>query len=100
MISIKKASIAAACVTMFMASPLLANEVYICKHDTQIRQITVTYATAGQSVPCEVTYIKETGTESLWEAQNLAGYCEEKAAAFVEKQRAWGWECAKQEAMQ
>ena len=29
----------------------------------------------------------------MWSATNAAGYCEEKAAAFVEKQQGWGWEC-------
>jgi len=98
MISMKKAALAAACTTLFMASPLLANETYICKHGNQERQISVVYTNEGSPTPCEVTYTKDTGTQSLWRAENLAGYCEEKAAAFVEKQRSWGWACDKQEA--
>ncbi len=98
MISIKKAAVAAACTTVLMASSAIANETYICKHGNQERTISIVYETEGQAVPCKVIYTKDTGTETPWNAENLAGYCEEKAAAFVEKQRAWGWTCDKQEA--
>ncbi len=96
MISIKNIALATACTSVLLATPLLANETYTCTHGNQERQISVVYANEGQAVPCEVTYTKLSGTESLWQAQNQEGYCEEKAAAFVEKQRAWGWDCAKQ----
>ncbi len=82
---------------LFAASPLWANQVYSCKHDNQERIISVVYANEGSPVPCEVTYTKMSGTQSLWRAENQVGYCEEKAEAFVEKQRSWGWECARQE---
>ena len=95
MISIKKTALTVTCSSILFATPLLANETYVCTHGNQERQISVVYANEGQAVPCEVTYTKLSGTESLWRADNKVGYCEEKAEAFVEKQRAWGWDCAK-----
>lgn len=99
MITLKKTTLAAVCATMFMASTAMANETYTCTHGAQERQISVEYTNEGSPVPCQVTYTKDTGTETLWNADNLAGYCEEQAAAFVEKQRSWGWTCEKQESM-
>ncbi len=96
MITWKKAAVAAAMTTLFAASPLLANETYSCKHGNQERLINLVYANEGATVPCEVTYDKGEGLTSLWQAQNKEGYCEEKMAAFVEKQRGWGWTCEKQ----
>ncbi len=96
MISMKRATLAAALSTLFLAAPALANQTYVCTHGDKQRVISVVYATEGQTVPCEVTYDKGMGAESLWQAQNLAGYCEEQAAAFVEKQRGWGWTCTQQ----
>tara|TARA_B100001109_G_scaffold255881_1_gene262030 strand:+ start:10984 stop:11484 length:501 start_codon:yes stop_codon:yes gene_type:complete len=63
-----------------------------CTHGEQTRIIEVVYTGEGV-VPCEVQYTKAEGTQTLWSASNMAGYCEEKAADFVEKQRGWGWEC-------
>lgn len=93
MISLKKATLFAALTTLFISSTALANETYTCVHGNQQRVISVVYANEGASVPCEVTYDKGMGAVSLWQAENLVGYCEEKAAAFVEKQRGWGWTC-------
>jgi len=64
----------------------------VCTHDSQTRVIEVVYS-GPEVVPCEVRYTKEEGTQVLWSAQNATGYCEEKAEAFVEKQRGWGWNC-------
>ncbi len=94
---IQKTALLAAFTALFVSSPLLANETYVCTHGNQERQIHILYTNEGSSVPCEVTYEKSTGTTSLWRAQNKAGYCEEMATAFVEKQRGWGWECNKQQ---
>jgi hypothetical protein len=45
-------------------------------------------------VPCQVVYTKEDGTtQNLWSAENVEGYCEQKADEFAEKQRGWGWDC-------
>lgn len=65
-----------------------------CHHGAQTRIIEVVYRDSDSPLPCEVQYTKEAGTETLWSAQNLEGYCEEKAAALVEKQQGWGWDCA------
>jgi hypothetical protein len=99
MISIKQVIFATVCATAMMASSALA-DTYICKHGDKERVISVVYEKEGQPVPCKVVYTKDTGVETPWNAQNQAGYCEEKAAAFVEKQRTWGWTCEKQEAAQ
>lgn len=94
--SLKKTTLLVALTALFASSSLLADEIYVCKHDDQVRTIKIVYANEGASVPCEVTYDKGTGAESMWQAQNKEGYCEEKAEAFIEKQRSWGWECNKQ----
>jgi len=96
MISLKKASIFAAFTALFASSQVLANENYVCKQGNQERTIAIVYANADSAAPCEVTYDKGEGSESLWQAKNDASYCEEKVAAFVEKQRGWGWDCNKQ----
>ncbi|MCD8522457.1 MAG: hypothetical protein LRY66_14550 [Saccharospirillaceae bacterium] len=64
----------------------------LCSHGNQTRIIEVKYTGEGQ-IPCEVHYTKETGSQVLWSAQTEGGYCEQKAAEFIEKQRGWGWEC-------
>lgn len=68
------------------------NQKTVCSHGNQTRVIEVVYTTED-NVPCEVRYSKEEGSKTLWSANNLAGYCEEKAAGFVEKQQGWGWSC-------
>ena len=97
MISMKKTVLATACATAFLASNAFAGETYMCKHGDKERIISVVYDVEGQAVPCKVVYTKDGAVETPWNAENLAGYCEEKAAAFVEKQRGWGWTCDKQE---
>ena len=76
-----------------LAGTAVADETYICTHDTQERIITIVYQDHEAKVPCEVQYQKEGVTKTLWSAQGQVGYCEEKAQAFVEKQRGWGWNC-------
>ena len=72
-----------------------ADETYTCTHGKQERIISVVYQDQAAKVPCEVQYQKNGGeTATLWNAQNEVGYCEQKAEAFVEKQRGWGWDCA------
>ena len=70
----------------------MENQKTVCTHGIQERIIEVVYTGEGE-VPCEVHYTKDTGSQVLWSAQGQVGYCEEKAAAFIEKQRGWGWEC-------
>lgn len=70
----------------------IENQKTVCSHGNQTRVIEVVYTTDAE-VPCEVRYSKEEGVTTPWSANNLAGYCEQKAAAFVDKQEAWGWAC-------
>lgn len=63
-----------------------------CSSGEQTRIIEVIYTGEGV-VPCEVKYTKAEGTKTLWSASNRAGFCEQKADDFIEKQRGWGWEC-------
>ena len=83
----------AATAAILLAAPAAqAGMVSTCTHADQTRVIEVVYTGEGV-LPCEVHYSKDAGTQTLWSATNVAGYCEEKAAAFVEKQQGWGWEC-------
>lgn len=86
-------SLAVASLSLLIAVPALADESYTCTYGPQERVITIVYLESGQQVPCEVRYEKEGATQTLWSANNEVGYCEEKARAFVEKQRGWGWRC-------
>lgn len=69
---------------------------FTCSHNDATRTITINYPTT-EPTPCSVNYQKDGASQTLWEAQNSEGYCEEKANAFVEKQRGWGWECTSEE---
>lgn len=69
-----------------------ADTTYICTRGDMERRIEVVYLGAD-TVPCEVRYTKTGTAEVLWIAQAEEGYCETRAAEFVEKQRGWGWEC-------
>ncbi len=73
----------------------LANPVS-CSYGELARKIEVVYSDPGQPVPCEVIYDKsaEGSIETLWRANNEAGYCEAQAAGLVEKLRDMGWQCA------
>ena len=66
-----------------------------CRHDNDVREVHVVRP-AESLTPCEVVYKKMTeGVEDqvLWNAQNDGAYCDDKAAAFVEKLEGWGWTC-------
>jgi len=64
----------------------------ICSYGPDTRIIEVVYSGEG-TVPCEVHYTKNEGTQVLWSARSESGYCEQKAEEFIAKQRSWGWEC-------
>ncbi|AHK14740.1 hypothetical protein [Thalassolituus oleivorans] len=64
----------------------------VCQHEGSVRLIEVIYS-GDYDVPCDVRYTKDDGVQVLWSAAFEVGYCEAQAAAFVEKQRAWGWSC-------
>lgn len=70
----------------------IENQKTVCSHGNQTRVIEVVYTTEVET-PCEVRYSKEDGMTTPWSANNLVGFCEEKAAAFIDKQEAWGWAC-------
>ena len=70
----------------------IENQKTVCSHGNQTRVVEVVY-TEGTETPCEVHYSKEEGMTIPWSANNLAGFCEEKAAAFIDKQENWGWAC-------
>ena len=76
-----------------LAGNAVADETYTCTQGDQERIITIVYQDQAAKVPCEVQYQKGDVTETLWNAQNQVGYCEEKVEAFLEKQRGWGWDC-------
>ena len=67
----------------------------VCTNSGLTRTVEVVYEMEGQAAPCEVIYNKQTeGTQqSLWRANNEEGYCEARAAEFIEKLEGWGWEC-------
>jgi hypothetical protein len=69
-----------------------------CEQGDLQRTVEVVYANPGQAVPCEVLYTKPAaGTiESLWQANNEAGYCEQQAAEFIRKLEGNGWRCSNQ----
>ena len=88
-----KKLIALTSLTLLASSAMaIENSKTVCTHDAETRVIEVVYR-GEAAVPCEVQYTKSTGTQTLWNAQNAEGYCEEKAQAFVEKQQGWGWDC-------
>jgi len=78
---------------VLLAGTAFADETYTCTNAGMERVITIVYQDQEAKVPCEVHYTKDGATETLWSAQGQVGYCEEKVAAFLEKQRGWGWEC-------
>lgn len=79
-----------------LIAPFAASaDAWSCRHDNDVREVHMVQTTDAP-VPCQVIYKKLTeGAEDqvLWNADNDAAYCEEKAAAFVEKLEGWGWTC-------
>ena len=83
--------------TLLFSSPANANEIYVCKISNLVRTISIEYENSDSKLPCRVMYDKGSGPMTKWVSHHQEGYCEEKAAAFVEKQRGWGWHCDKQQ---
>lgn len=69
------------------------NQQFTCTNGAEKRVITVVYEVPNQNVPCRVDYEKPQSLETLWTAKSAIGFCEEKANAFLEKQRGWGFSC-------
>jgi hypothetical protein len=65
---------------------------YTCGHNAARRIIRV-FENTATGFACEVTYEKDTGTQTLWTAQYDQDFCAQKAAAFSAKQVGWGWVC-------
>lgn len=84
--------------TICFSQIALADTSYVCTQGGMERKIEVAYL-GTDKVPCEVRYTKNGDTQVLWTAQAEEGYCEAKAAEFVEKQRGWGWECVESAAV-
>jgi len=70
---------------------------YQCVIGELTRRVEILYET-GVTVPCEVHYYKDTEMpgerQVLWRAANEEGYCEARAAEFIEKLRGMGWSCS------
>jgi hypothetical protein len=69
-----------------------------CTMSDEVRRVLTMHETDAP-VPCTVRYRKETEApgapaEVLWSAENEAGFCEARAAEFVERLESWGWRCA------
>lgn len=81
--------------TMETGSAAIAK--YTCSMEGLVRRIEIVYPDSTSKVPCDVNYYKDSEAPNevvtLWRAQNLNGYCEEKANEFVEKLKSWGWSC-------
>jgi hypothetical protein len=69
----------------------------ICVLQGLVRRVEVVYEIPGENLPCAVNYYKDSEApgevNTLWSAQNIDGYCEEKAGNFVGKLESWGWIC-------
>ena len=83
-----------ALLALLLSSTVLGmeNQLTICTNEDELRAIEIIYTTQN-SVPCKVNYTKHSKNQILWQAQYSEGYCEEKAAAFVDDLRKWGWNC-------
>lgn len=70
---------------------------YTCSLNGLVRRVEINYSAANATLPCDVNYYKDSEApnevNTLWSAQNLTGYCEQKAGEFVDKLQSWGWEC-------
>ncbi len=86
----------AAALMVFFAQGAWAQTTYICTHEGSERIIEVVYL-GETTVPCEVRYTRDGVTEVLWRARFEEGFCDVRAAGFVERQQGWGWECVKRE---
>lgn len=86
--SLKAASLIAGLALALPASAIN----FDCQLDNLTRSISVAYP-EQTPVPCQVQYTKAGETQTLWQAQNTEGYCEQQARAFVAKHESWGWQC-------
>ena len=83
-------------ITLLFCTPVLATaDSTHCTNGSLQRTVEVVYSNPGQPVPCEVLYDKPSeGTQqSLWRANNEAGYCEDRAREFIGRLEELGWAC-------
>lgn len=75
----------------------ILNTRYLCELQGLTRRVEVDFESTQSSIPCSVNYYKDTEApgevNTLWNATNIEGYCEDKAAGFVAKLKSWGWSC-------
>jgi len=78
------------------ASYAQAQQSYQCTMSENVRRVEVV-SEPGVTVPCEVHYFKDSESpgeqQILWRALNEEGYCEAKAAEFVQSLGEMGWSC-------
>jgi hypothetical protein len=93
----RQSHLALASALLFVASAATAdtNEAprFVCTSGDSERVIEVVYRNPERTLPCEVRYHKDGESETLWRAQNEAGFCERQAEEFATDQEQWGWEC-------
>lgn len=72
-------------------------DAWYCRQGERVREVTIYYPQAPERVPCEVYYTKRDQKRMprvLWSATREVGYCERRAAAFVDRLQALGWQCS------
>ncbi|MBX2857299.1 MAG: hypothetical protein KTR17_01445 [Cellvibrionaceae bacterium] len=84
-------------VTSEPAVPIAQGIRYSCLSAGNVRRIEVEYEAVDSSLPCSVNYYKDNESPgenvTLWRAEKAEGFCESKAAEFVDKLQNFGWEC-------
>ncbi|HSD70782.1 MAG TPA: hypothetical protein VLB07_14580 [Woeseiaceae bacterium] len=92
----KKLPFAILLTAVSLPATAIAADNYRCTLGDLVRRVEIYYE-PGREVPCEVHYYKDTempGERQVpWRAQNEAGYCESRAAAFIEQLKSQGWDC-------
>lgn len=83
---------------LLLSPPVVAQERYVCRLGNSERVIEVIQVNPPAGLPCEVQYTKPSGSQTLWQSQYEAGFCEARAREFAEKQAGWGWNCERQSA--
>ena len=85
------------CLPVLLAATMVVfAESWTCQKGDLTRQVLVFYPEKPALLPCEVFYSKpreDVVPRALWQADNIKGYCERKAAEFVVKLESWGWHC-------
>lgn len=79
---------------------------YSCVMGKMTRTVAVAYSGSEGKAPCKVNYVKDATVKEgaakegagepkvLFSADKEVGYCEKKAAEFVEKLKSTGWTCS------